>query len=65
MFACAGTPPVEEAEAEPDHGAGTILWHAPELEAIVPADYVIEKLDEGFGFVEGPVWVDDPGYLLF
>ena len=48
-----------------DHGAGTVIRLAPELDAIVPADYTIEKLEDGFGFLEGPVWVEDPGYLLF
>ena len=63
VFACAPTPPVEEVE--PDHGAGSVIRLAPELDAIVPADYTIEKLDDGFVFIEGPVWVEDPGYLLF
>ncbi len=34
------------------------------LDAIVPADARIEKLADGFGFTEGPIWFDD-GYLLF
>ena len=63
VFACSSTPPVEEVE--PDHGAGTVIRHFPELDAIVPSDYLIEKLDDGFEFIEGPVWVKDPGYLLF
>jgi gluconolactonase len=63
VFACSSTPPVEEVE--PDHGAGTVIRHSPELDAIVPGDYTIEKLDDGFVFIEGPVWVKDPGYLLF
>ena len=63
VFACAPTPPAGEAES--DHGAGGIIRLAPELDAIVPANYTIEKLDNGFEFIEGPVWVADPGYLLF
>ncbi len=63
VFACSSTPPVEEVE--PDHGAGVVIRHSPELDAIVPGDYTIEKLDDGFEFIEGPVWVKDPGYLLF
>jgi gluconolactonase len=35
------------------------------LDAIVPKDAAIEKLAGGFLFAEGPVWVRDPGYLLF
>src|SRR5262249_10411035 len=34
------------------------------LDAILPSDAKIERLAEGFQFVEGPVWVPD-GYLLF
>lgn len=36
----------------------------PALDAIVPANPVLEKLASGFIFTEGPVWVPD-GYLLF
>lgn len=34
------------------------------LDAIVPLGARVERLAEGFGFTEGPVWVRD-GYLLF
>jgi gluconolactonase len=36
-------------------------------DAIVPADAVVEKVGDGFGFLEGPVWVHakGQGYLLF
>jgi len=37
----------------------------PALDAIVPRDLVVERLADGFQFVEGPVWVRDGGYLLF
>jgi gluconolactonase len=37
----------------------------PALDAIVPPDVRVEKVAEGFDFVEGPVWVRDGGYLLF
>jgi gluconolactonase len=37
----------------------------PALDQIVPATPVVEKLAEGFQFLEGPVWVRDGGYLLF
>ena len=36
----------------------------PGLEAIVPANARLEKVADGFEFIEGPVWVPD-GYLLF
>jgi gluconolactonase len=45
------------------------------LDAIVPANAKLEKLADGFGFTEGPVWIDahnpatapdsDEGFLLF
>jgi gluconolactonase len=35
------------------------------LDAIVPVDYHIEKLSDGFAFTEGPVWIQDGSYLLF
>jgi gluconolactonase len=35
-----------------------------DLDAIVPADARLERVAEGFEFIEGPVWVPD-GYLLF
>lgn len=37
----------------------------PALDDIVPPNATIEKLAGGFLFTEGPVWVRDPGYLLF
>ncbi len=36
----------------------------PRLDAIVPADARLERVAEGFEFIEGPVWVPE-GYLLF
>lgn len=55
------TPPV-------DHGAGTVLRVDAAVDAIVPLDYEIEKLHDGFQFTEGPVWINEDGgggYLLF
>ena len=37
----------------------------PAIDEILPADAKVEKLAGGFGFVEGPVWVRNGGYLLF
>ena len=39
-------------------------WDAA-MDAIVPKDWKIEKLAEGFGWAEGPIWVKSGGYLLF
>ena len=35
------------------------------MDAIVPKDWKLEKLAEGFGWAEGPIWVKSGGYLLF
>lgn len=37
----------------------------PAMDAIVPADWKVEKLAEGFGWAEGPIWVKSGNYLLF
>ena len=39
-------------------------WDAA-MDAIVPKEWKIEKLAEGFGWAEGPIWVKSGGYLLF
>ena len=44
---------------------GTVQKFDPALDAIVPADYRIEKLADGFTWAEGPVWVAAGNYLLF
>lgn len=54
------------AGAVREAGAGTILETDPSLRAIVPADSEIEKLHDGFGFTEGPLWIDaGRPHLLF
>jgi len=51
--------------AQPQHDkVGSIERLDPGLDAIVPADAVIEKLGDGFKWTEGPVWIH-AGYLLF
>ena len=68
LIACGGTEVDSETSPESleDHGAGTVVKLDPALDAIVPADYKIEKLADGFMFTEGPLWIggDDP-HLLF
>jgi len=68
-MSCGGaSTPVEpvETESAPVPSAGTIERLDPAFDELVPADAVIEHLADGFGFTEGPVWVDDgDGYLLF
>jgi len=58
--ACAATPSKIETIAD----AKIDRWD-PAMDAIVPKDWKIEKLAEGFGWAEGPIWVKSGGYLLF
>lgn len=46
---------------------GQIIRLDPALDALVPPGAKIEKVADGFGFLEGPVWVhtSTPGYLIF
>jgi gluconolactonase len=45
-------------------GATIDRWD-PAMDAIVPKDWKIEKLADGFGWAEGPIWVKSGSYLLF
>ena len=63
-----GAEPTEETEPTPapTPSAGTIERLDPAFDELVPTDAVIEHLADGFGFTEGPVWVDaEDGFLLF
>ena len=59
--------PIEEAAPTPapDPGVGEILRVDPRVDALIPADARIEKLAEGFTFIEGPVWIRGESRLLF
>ena len=46
-------------------GAGTLVRIDPAMDALVPADALIEKLSGGFAFTEGPVWHRRFGHLMF
>src|SRR5689334_19203745 len=63
--ACADVPaaPVR-AEPAKIENARIDRWD-PAMDAIVPKDWKIEKIAEGFGWAEGPIWVKSGGYLLF
>jgi gluconolactonase len=61
--ACAAAPPPPTAPTRIEEA--TIDRWDPAMDAIVPADWKIEKLAEGFGWAEGPIWVKNGGYLLF
>jgi gluconolactonase len=51
------------ARPEPLARGGTVTRLDPAVDAIVLAGAQVEKLADGFQFLEGPVWVD--GSLLF
>ena len=59
-------PPPEEAAAEmpADTEIGSILRVDPRVNDLIPAEARIEKLAEGFNFIEGPVWIRDESRLL-
>jgi gluconolactonase len=69
-------PPAPAASAEPAPAAPAIpaptkiadaridRWD-PAMDAIVPADFTVEKLADGFGWAEGPIWIKSGNYLLF
>jgi gluconolactonase len=59
---CVAAPP---APAPTRIEAAKIDRWDPAMDAIVPRDWKIEKLAEGFGWAEGPIWVKSGGYLLF
>ena len=44
---------------------GQVHREAAELDALIAPGTPIEKLAEGFTWSEGPVWIDEGGYLLF
>ena len=44
-----------------ERGAGSVLRLTPEFDELVSADAVIEKLADGFGFTEGPHWIEYHG----
>jgi gluconolactonase len=64
LFALAA---VLTAAAIPAQNEGQILRLDPGLNALIASDAKIEKVADGFGFVEGPVWVhtSGPGFLIF
>jgi gluconolactonase len=44
---------------------GTIERIDPRIDKIIPKDAVVEKLADGFQWVEGPVWIRAGHFLLF
>jgi gluconolactonase len=70
LVACSGSEPAAPAEEsadapEPEPAIGEIVRIDPRVDALVPAGARIEKLAEGFNFIEGPVWDRSQSRLLF
>jgi len=63
--ACAATPPAAATKSITVITEGRIDRWDPAMDAIVPKDWKIEKLADGFGWAEGPIWVKSGKYLLF
>jgi gluconolactonase len=59
-FAAPAVPPPTKIE-----GATIDRWDEAAMAKIVPTDWKIEKLAEGFTWAEGPLWIKAGGYLLF
>jgi gluconolactonase len=73
-FASAQAAPAKPTTTLPEtvkaHGApyptfGSVTRLDPALDKLLPPDAKLEKLAEGFDWIEGPVWVKKGGYLLF
>ena len=64
LFSAGCTTKTEAPVAPPNKGVGSIVRLNAGLDAIVPANAVIEKIGEGFSFTEGPQWRSD-GHLWF
>ncbi|MEW5975018.1 MAG: SMP-30/gluconolactonase/LRE family protein [Acidobacteriota bacterium] len=56
---CLSCSPKPEPPRSRPAGDGFVLQLDPALNEIVPSEAAIEKLADGFGFTEGPVWVKE------
>lgn len=59
--AASGAPPMTPVPS----GAGSIVRLSSRFSSLVPPGAVIEKVAEGFTFIEGPVWIPEQDHLLF
>jgi gluconolactonase len=55
----------QDVVAAPATAAGTILRVDPRFDGLVPPEAVVEKIADGFVFIEGPVWIAEEERLLF
>jgi gluconolactonase len=53
------------AQTETPAGSGVIIRHDARFDALVPAGATIEKVVEGFVFLEGPVWRSADSRLFY
>lgn len=53
------------AQTETPAGAGVIIRHDARFDALVPAGATIEKVADGFVFLEGPVWRNADSRLFY
>ena len=53
------------AQTETQAGAGVIIRHDPRFDALVPAGATIEKVVDGFVFLEGPIWRSSDSRLFY
>jgi gluconolactonase len=60
LSACGPNP---ENHTNPE--SGTIIRLDPRFNELIPADAKVEKIADGFTWVEGPVWNKQGQYLLF
>lgn len=65
LAGCSRADAPQTAAPAPAAAAGTIVRLDPALDAIVPANAVVEKVAGGFQFTEGPLWRPSEGRLWF
>jgi gluconolactonase len=56
---------VAAAQTETPAGAGVVIRHDPRFDSLVPAGATIEKVADGFVFLEGPVWRSSDARLFY
>ncbi len=55
----------QKTSLKAERQVGRIVRLDPRFDRLVPPDAVLEKIADGFDWVEGPVWNHAEGYLLF
>src|SRR5689334_13736535 len=65
LTAAASLTPLAAGDGERFPTMGTIERKDPRFDKLIPPDAQLEKLETGFEWAEGPVWVPAGKYLLF